>query len=162
MAKGENEGRMRGRGLTSAISGMRRNDRRKLREYATKAVSAVNPKANSAARATPAAKASFPLTQTDRATPMDEMGGSFAIVCALATDIWRSRSGTAKTLASKPRRKIAITNRASSETRRNAEGGRTAIKRPASANIAKKLKILAKRTAIAWPAAKRTKIGKEL
>ena len=54
--------------------------------------------------------------------------------------------GTVKTLASSPNRTTAIAKRPNSETRRNAETGGTAMKQPARAKTAKKLKALAART----------------
>src|SRR6266478_731356 len=117
--------------------------------------------AESAALLTLTAKESAPLSQTVRARPKKETGGSKAILCAVATGSFVRRYGTVKLLAITVRRTIASTKRAACEMRRNSAAGITAISSPATAKTAKKLKALPVKTATAWPRVNRIHTAKE-
>src|SRR6266853_3530278 len=117
--------------------------------------------AESAALLTLAAKESVPLSQTVRARPKKETGGSKAILCAVATGSFVSRYGTVKLLAISVRRTIASTKRAACEMWRKSAAGITAISSPATAKTAKKLKALAVTIATAWPSVNRIHMAKE-
>src|SRR6266404_9499444 len=117
--------------------------------------------AESAALLMLAAKESVPLSQTVRARPKKETGGSKAILCAVATGSFVRRYGTVKLLAISPRRSTASRKRAACEMRRKSAAGITAINSPATAKTAKKLKALAVHTATAWPRVNRIHMAKE-
>src|ERR1700676_5236814 len=121
----------------------------------------LTPTADSAALAMFAAKGSAPLSQTVRAKPRKETGGSKATLCAVGTGSCVSKYGTVKLLARSARRMMASRKRAASETRRKSAAGTSAIKIPARAKTAKKLKALAVKTANAWPSVKRIHTAKE-
>src|SRR5712672_3579704 len=76
-----------------------------------------NASAESAALLTLAAKESVPLSQTVRARPKKETGGSKAILCAVATGSFVSRYGTVKLLPISVRRAIASRKRDAAKER---------------------------------------------
>src|SRR5207253_10696174 len=106
-----------------------------------------------AALAMPALKLSLAPTQIDRAIPKKETGGRTAMRCAFTTERRLSRSGALRPVASRTRRMATEAKRIDSETVRKAEGGRRAASSPASAKMARKLKIIAAKTATAGPEA---------
>src|SRR5207302_9637437 len=114
------------RGPLSGVSGMRRNDRRKLARYARTVVENAAPKAAAAALVMAETNGSPPLPQTVRSSPRNETGVRIATRRALATDKRVSESGTAKLVPRSTSSKTARGNRARKDMRPNATEGSSA------------------------------------